>query len=241
MSGCEDSTQGNKYDINNTHDVVSIGPVKKRIRYTRGSSILEEVKFNAVQSLDPNIDGRIKFSREEIESGESATKTHVATPSPTHLITSHLSQYHDNDLSSTSIALLQSPTKSSTSHIPPGVVDLSVPKTRLLPLRPSPTDTNTSFILTYGDTYYDSKFLLDKGRDSIDNEIYQEDTSQGRWSDTNYKKYSPYRAWLIDWLSRNIGMRFRLNNETLHVAVGILDRYLESADIEGDMLLCLGW
>lgn len=239
MGGSDDHTPDTCNNMGNVHDIPSVGPVKKRLRYVKQSAVLEEVPLNAGQVLDQKL-GHRGLPREFFYDDEPFVKAHVATPSPTHPSPNGISHLYGDDLGSSSRALLLSP-GSSRTRIPTGVVDLSQPQTRLLPLRPCPVDTNTTFISTYGEKYYDSKFLFEEGKESSKNEFYHEDTCQGRWSDINCKKNSHCRSWLIEWLSHNIGMRFRLNNETLHVAVGILDRYLESVEIESDMLLCLGW
>lgn len=103
-------------------------------------------------------------------------------------------------------------------------------------MRPSPVDDNTVFVAKYGNDYYST--LLSSDRMTENNEIYYEDTSDGQWMDV---KLSYLRFALIDWLARDVAQRFRLSNETLHITVGLLDRFLEQEVVERRLIQCLGW
>lgn len=231
------------------------GPMKKRIRHIEPDfpvSVLKEVSMNtSAMTTLPEEPSKVKnntwdFIKKYQQKQSSGYVIGFATPSPSQFVANRLKSYtRYQDMGDTSTNLLGSPLSASLRDtsipsLPIDVVDLDVdPRSRLKPMRPSPIDNNTVYLSVYGKCHYEAKFELDEKLGM--NETYLEDKSQGKWTISNHKRLRPYRALLIDWLSRNISVRFRLNVETLHIAVGILDQYMELAHVDSNMFICLGW
>ena len=208
------------------------GPKKKKAKCLpqltsdRHKSKPEEARGQTLEfsnEANENTKENISTSK-SVPSKNWQSKLSIATPSPIRQDENKITGRDYDNLHL--VNLFKSPKGITLSNLPSNVVDLNNPYSRLYPVRPMATDMNTSYIIDYGDEHYDRLSRLDTRCERKCNIDTSDAVAPKEKQETELHstQYSALRSYLIESLSKNVCNRFLLKDETLHIAISLLDR-----------------
>ena len=209
------------------------GPIKKKAKclpqltndqHKSKQEVARGKSLNFSNEANENTKENVSTSK-SVPSKNWQSKISIATPSPIPRQDENKITRRDYD-NLHLVNLFKSPKGITLSNLPSNVVDLNDPYSRLYPVRPMVTDMNTSYIIDYGDEHYDRLSRLDTRCERKCNIDTSDAVAPKENQETilHNTQYSSLRSYLIESISKNVCNRFRLKDETLHIAISLLDR-----------------